>query len=206
MWWCKPCHNSSMQSYKARTPERTRLRAKLWARSKALRVPGYANQRRLDNIEKFRAYEKQYREKNREKLRLYFLDYCRSHPERSAAWTKAHKAYRSEYMKRYYQEHKQQWGAYTDAYKARKAGAGGSYTGGSYTSYDVENLLVEQNGRCVYCLTELVRYHADHIIPLTRGGTSYIKNMQLLCPSCNMRKKNKLPEEYAQYLRRVSSI
>jgi len=36
----------------------------------------------------------------------------------------------------------------------------------------------------------------DHILPVSRGGTSDLVNLQILCKPCNKRKGNKLPGEY----------
>lgn len=34
-------------------------------------------------------------------------------------------------------------------------------------------------------------FHADHIIPHSKGGKTTVENGQLLCPSCNLKKSNK---------------
>jgi uncharacterized protein (TIGR02646 family) len=61
----------------------------------------------------------------------------------------------------------------------------------------------EQNGKCVYCENRLVEtgYHIDHIVPKSKGGNNNYDNLQLICPSCNSRKKNMTDEEFREFLK-----
>jgi len=70
----------------------------------------------------------------------------------------------------------------------------------SFTALDVLNLYKLQSYKCVYCKCSILNnnYHIDHIMPLSKGGTNELSNIQLLCPDCNLKKNNKLPEEFAQ--------
>lgn len=59
-------------------------------------------------------------------------------------------------------------------------------------------LLSLQRGKCAACAVRLrgrgpLKYHLDHIEPLALGGPHCDSNMQLLCPSCNIRKSAKDP-------------
>lgn len=57
----------------------------------------------------------------------------------------------------------------------------------------VKKLLQHQNNLCVYCKCDVsVKYHVDHIIPLSKGGEHKPNNIQILCPSCNVKKSAKL--------------
>ena len=55
------------------------------------------------------------------------------------------------------------------------------------------------NGRCANpdnnprCVDECQwdNFHADHIIPHSKGGKTTVENGQLLCPSCNLKKSNR---------------
>ena len=61
-----------------------------------------------------------------------------------------------------------------------------------------KKLSTKQGGKCMYCgrkpgddLMDI-----DHKIPLSRGGSNNIRNLQILCRSCNGRKGNKTDREF----------
>lgn len=63
----------------------------------------------------------------------------------------------------------------------------------------VNRLMVQQRGKCAVCHADiLANFHVDHILPLALGGTHDEKNLQLLCPSCNLKKHAKHPVEFMQ--------
>ena len=69
-----------------------------------------------------------------------------------------------------------------------------------------EILYEQQGGRCAAPCDEdtpgmgialpLRLFELDHIVPKSRGGTDVDSNMQLLCPSCNRKKSNKLWSDF----------
>ena len=68
---------------------------------------------------------------------------------------------------------------------------------GTFTKYDICLLLKVQNYKCVYCLEDIgknKKWHLDHIMPVSLGGTNWPENLQALCKSCNLRKSNKHPD------------
>jgi 5-methylcytosine-specific restriction endonuclease McrA len=68
---------------------------------------------------------------------------------------------------------------------------------GSHTQNDIHILLKSQKGLCWWCDKPVGnRYHVDHRIPLTRGGSDAPENLCISCPECNLRKQNKLPQEW----------
>lgn len=55
------------------------------------------------------------------------------------------------------------------------------------TAADVR-LVIERDGyKCVQCDSK-VRIELDHIVPLAKGGTNCLDNLQILCHDCNHRK------------------
>ena len=47
------------------------------------------------------------------------------------------------------------------------------------------------NGECVDCSSQK-DLEFDHIIPYSKGGADSVKNLQILCRSCNRKKSNKI--------------
>ena len=70
---------------------------------------------------------------------------------------------------------------------------------GAHTRSDIEVMFKKQKGVCVVCRTSIrEKYHVDHIVPLVKGGHNGKSNLQLLCPTCNLRKHDKNPIKFMQ--------
>ena len=59
--------------------------------------------------------------------------------------------------------------------------------GGSFTDNEWQSLCQKYDDRCL-CCEKKKPLEADHIIPVSEGGSSDIENIQPLCRSCNSRK------------------
>jgi hypothetical protein len=65
-------------------------------------------------------------------------------------------------------------------------------------SADRRDVLAKTSGKCVYCAVTLTTeaglphsYHADHVLPVTRGGSNDIANLVPACATCNSSKRAK---------------
>ena len=86
--------------------------------------------------------------------------------------------------------------AYEHTRRARKRAIGGRFT-----ADDIDRIRKLQGNRCARCYQSLIgkKVHRDHIIPLSRPGSSNDpKNIQLLCAPCNIAKKDRDPIDDAR--------
>jgi 5-methylcytosine-specific restriction endonuclease McrA len=80
--------------------------------------------------------------------------------------------------------------------RARRIKAEGTHTPG-----DIAVIRKAQKDRCAMpdCKTRLRgKGHIDHIVALSKGGSDWPRNLQLLCASCNHSKHARDPIEFAQ--------
>jgi 5-methylcytosine-specific restriction endonuclease McrA len=76
--------------------------------------------------------------------------------------------------------------------RSRKLGADGSYG-----PEDVQRMLHAQHGLCNGCACDIrLKYTVDHMMPLSRGGSNWPSNLQLLCKRCNSSKNNRTMAEW----------
>jgi len=63
----------------------------------------------------------------------------------------------------------------------------------SFSKSQKLSLLLSSDFKCCYCKCHLhwQNFHADHILPYSKGGMTTLKNGQALCVSCNLQKGNK---------------
>ena len=65
------------------------------------------------------------------------------------------------------------------------------------TADDIRHVFSAQRGRCAYCGCDVsTGYHIDHATPFCRGGLNIRENLVLACPSCNQKKRHRLPSEF----------
>jgi 5-methylcytosine-specific restriction endonuclease McrA len=136
------------------------------------------------NQEVFKAYQKQYAIDNSDHQKAKAKKWREDNPDRSALsaaqWAAGNRD------RRVINEQRR---------RAKKI-----HSNGDLGPDSIKRLLVLQKGKCVVCLTDLkkTKHHLDHIMPLSKGGEHSMRNVQLLCPRCNLTKSAKHPVDFMQ--------
>jgi 5-methylcytosine-specific restriction endonuclease McrA len=135
--------------------------------------------------------------RNPEKHRAASAKFRKENPEQVKStvdkWFEENKEYRRKYKKEYRRTHKKEIAEYREknpaknkAYKqnrrTKQSGAGGSFTAKEWL-----DLCKKYTHRCLCCWRRR-KLTADHVIPVSKGGSSNISNIQPLCGPCNSRK------------------
>lgn len=62
-------------------------------------------------------------------------------------------------------------------------------------TYTRKNVFIRDNYSCQYCGSKENKLTLDHVMPVSRGGTSCWENVVAACQDCNIKKGNKTPKE-----------
>ena len=180
---CVECARLAAQRLREIDPEGCAKRHREWREANRDKVKAWAQTWVRPNPEARKAYEKAYREANKEKLTAVSL-----------AWRLVNRERFDENAKAWHEANRPRVQAIWRNRRSRVRGAKGSHTG-----EQILDLLRKQGNRCAECRKNLkAGYHADHIMPLARGGSNDIGNIQLLCETCNLSKGYRDPIEWAR--------
>ena len=166
---CKPCKTESRSSPSAERIEAERNRSKRYYQENKARITELRKARYAKDKEATLAKNREWRDKHLEQHRAQCRQWAKDNPVAMRAIIARRRAKILE-------------------------------VGGSYSKYDVARLMETQGKECACCSVDLdsAGYHVDHIHPISRGGSNSPDNLQLLCPTCNRRKSNKLPAEWIE--------
>lgn len=141
--------------------------------------------------EKYKKKSAEYREKNKERNREISSEWQRKNPERRkknvAKWLSENPGKTAEYSHRYRKKHPDQ---ILKTAKERRARL--NAMDGSFCAEEWIELCNKFGNKCLWCEKIGGKLTVDHVVPISKGGSGFISNIQPLCPNCNSRKNNKI--------------
>jgi len=159
-------------------------------------IKGKSRQWRESNLQKAKDTDRRRYEENPERKKASARRYREAHPEKQKEYARRYREANAEKVR----EINRRWrvanpgraAAIRHRRRARKVEAGGRHT-----AEDIRLQYEGQNGRCWWCGCKLDdTYHIDHRIPLARGGSNDASNIVIACPTCNLSKGARLPQEW----------
>ncbi len=114
-------------------------------------------------------------ERNPEKFKKYAVAWQKANPRKFAKNVK-------KYRKRHPENTKLQ-----KAIQRHRRRTSETKAGGSFSVLEWKNLCKKWDYKCLCCGRHR-KLTADHVIPVSKGGTSNIDNIQPLCGPCNSKK------------------
>jgi 5-methylcytosine-specific restriction endonuclease McrA len=182
---CKTCNNARRRQYDKEHREEVKHRR---------------HEQYLNNREKVKRDQEIYRQSHKSGFQRRNKKYYETH--RNEILNRAREMAQQEPRKGYYREYikanKEKRKVNDRLRQARKKAIPGKHT-----AQDIQSQYERQKGHCYWCSTKLGKgknaYHVDHIIPLSREGSSNDpSNLVIACPSCNTSRNNKLPHEWPE--------
>ncbi len=145
------------------------------------------------------ARAKKYAEENKQKVaeyrKIYNAKRSEANKERCRLYNELHKADLAEKRRRWRKENANLVKIHNQNRKALRR-----KQAGSVSKNIIQKLMSAQRGLCANCHADLSEsgHHLDHRHPISLGGEHADHNLELLCPTCNLRKSNKDPITWAQ--------
>jgi 5-methylcytosine-specific restriction endonuclease McrA len=182
---CVVCAREKVGRCRASDPEKARQKARDKYAGSLEKSRKYAREWQMKNAVRLRAKKESAPEKYRERSRVNAKAWRDRNPEKSISSTRAWQKSNPDKVR-----------AIDHTRRARKFNADGAHT-----ASDIARIRAAQKDRCAMpdCRTKLGgKGHVDHIIALSKGGSNWPRNLQLLCEPCNLSKSARDPIEFAQ--------
>lgn len=213
------------KEYYKKHREEAILNSKIYREANLEKVKANSRRYYKENAEVIKQKVKIYRDSHKEECKKRNIEWAKNNPEKRKAickryyhkkmaedpeWfnRKAMEQYNKdkEKSRRRLREYRKSRPAWTRLQKyLRRTRCGDGQVDKEHLNKEFEGLVIEklkgQNYKCVYCGVDIKEsFSIDHIIPLSKGGTNDIENIDLVCKSCNTKKGTRSKERMLEIM------
>ena len=153
----------------------------------------YGVKRRAENPEKLREEKHNYHATHREKARERNRRARALNPEKDCVASRKYRAANLEKERNRSRKFAKEKPLTRRANRIRRRARKRNAPGVPYAVAEFRALCDESSWQCAYCSTvlDIGTVQADHVIPLSRGGSNSIENIAVCCGPCNVSKGHK---------------
>lgn len=173
--YCMICISRRHKDYRKRNPEKKREGNARHYRENKERYAELSRQWRTTNRERKRETDREWEKSNRERVRA-------NRRKWRANWSEERREQEAQYRREWRKQNPEKARAIFHKRLARTRAAEGNFTAEQWKA-----VLDFYEHTCL-CCGEQGKVTVDHVVPLARGGSNGIENLQPLCQSCNSRK------------------
>jgi 5-methylcytosine-specific restriction endonuclease McrA len=170
--WCKTCHAKNTRAWQVANPQKVSGYIKKWV---SLHPDKMAEKHRKTWLRE--------KEKN-----VADPDYARKRRERNKTYSERHPGEWAKRSKLYREAHPEKRAEWNRNRRALKKNSSGRFTSAEFTSLKE---LYQYTCLCCGKREPEIKLTPDHILPLSKGGSNTIDNIQPLCLLCNLKKGTK---------------
>jgi hypothetical protein len=198
---CRECKNEQLRRWRADNPDKVKTEsrryylghrnkridaASRWTKKNWQRVLDRRNTNREEYLRKRREWYAKNAERERAKHKEYVLRNKAKALECTREWRSRNKTHIKEYNSKWSAEHPD---SMMERCHKRRARINNSAE--HFTQEQFRDLVKSYKGRCLRCGATDKQIVPDHVVPLSRGGSDSIDNIQPLCRGCNSWKHSK---------------
>jgi 5-methylcytosine-specific restriction endonuclease McrA len=182
-------NTTRIAQYRADNAERRNEQGKTWRAANAWHVKEHRKQFYIENAERINKAKKITREKTVKQRSASKKVWDAANIEHRKQYNKAWRAANAQHIKGYFAT-SERW-KQSSKHSSRRRRAIKNNIEGSHTQVEWRAIVKQFKGRCVCCGEYFgSKLTLDHVIPISRGGTDYISNIQCLCKQCNSSKRD----------------